>query len=187
MVKKVAVLMETGFEEGETVTIVDIIRRANIECNTFSFKNKMVKGMHDIYVEADKIFNDEIKEYDLIVLPGGRPGGENLRSNPLVISIVKYFESNNKLIAAMCSGTTVLKEADVINDKKLTGYKGYEEKLSGGIFLNDVVVYDKNLITSQGPATVYPFVFKIIEVLGFDTKELKDRLMYDFAGGKWGV
>lgn len=68
--------------------------------------------------------------------------------------------------------------------KKVTGYTGYEEKLKGGLFLNDVVVYDQNIITSQGPATPYPFAFQIIEALGQDTSEMKERLMYNFAGGR---
>ena len=84
----------------------------------------------------------------------------------------------------MCSGTVVLSDAEVITGKKVTGYTGYAEKLIGGIFCDDVVVYDKNIITSQGPATPYPFAFKIAEVLGKDTKELRHRMMYDFAGGK---
>ena len=63
-------------------------------------------------------------------------------------------------------------------------YTGYQEKLHGGIFVDRVVVYDQNIITSQGPATPYPFAFQIIEALGKDTTEMKERLMYNFAGGK---
>lgn len=181
---KVAVLMAEGYEEGETLTIVDLLRRANIECHTFSFGEEFVKGMHHMYIKADKIFSDEIKDYDMLVLPGGRPGGENLKNNPDVIAMVQYFNEHNKFLAAMCSGTVVLSDAQVIEGKKVTGYTGYEQKLIGGQFVNDVVVFDQNIVTSQGPATPYPFAFKIIEVLGQDVTEMKERLMYNFAGGK---
>lgn len=50
--------------------------------------------------------------------------------------------------------------------------------------MDDVVVFDQNIITSQGPATPYPFAFQIAEVLGKDITEMKERLMYHFAGGK---
>lgn len=182
--KRVAVLMAEGYEEGETLTIVDLLRRAGIECHTFYFDNEFVKGMHNMYIKADKLFSEEIKDYDMLVLPGGRPGGENLRNNSNVIEMVQYFNDNNKYLAAMCSGTIVLLVANVIEGKKVTGYTGYAEKLKGGCFVDDVVVFDQNIITSQGPATPYPFAFKIAEVLGKDVSEMKDRLMYHFAGGR---
>lgn len=115
---KAAVLMAEGYEEGETLTIVDLLRRAGIECYTFSFKEEYVKGMHNMYVKADYVFNEAVKEYDMLILPGGRPGGANLKANPEVISMVQYFNENNKYLAAMCSGTVVLSEARVIDGKK---------------------------------------------------------------------
>ena len=84
----------------------------------------------------------------------------------------------------MCSGTIVLSTAKVIDGKKVTGYTGYKEKLIGGQFVDDVVVFDQNIVTSQGPATPYPFAFKIAEIFGKDVTEMKERLMYNFAGGK---
>ena len=182
---KVAVLMATGYEEGETLTIVDILRRAGVECHTFHFGEELVTGMHGMKVLAERPFGDEVKEYDVIVLPGGRPGGANLRENPAVIDMVRYFNQQpGKYIAAMCSGTLVLAEAGVIEGKKLTGYTGYAEKLPGGIFQDQVVVADQNLITSQGPATPYPFAYKIAQVLGKDVSVLKEKMLYNFAGGK---
>ena len=180
--EKAAVLMAEGYEEGETLTIVDILRRAGIPCDTFAVGSgeegeSFVKGMHGMLIKADKEFSDEVKAYDMLVLPGGRPGGANLRENPEVIRMVKYFAAEGKYVAAMCSGTLVLAEADVIEGKRVTGYTGYEEKLPGAVFKED-------LITSQGPATVYPFAYKLAEVLGKDVSVLKERMLYNFAGGR---
>ncbi|WP_339256850.1 DJ-1 family glyoxalase III [Paenibacillus sp. FSL P2-0136] len=181
---KIAVLMAEGYEEGETLTIVDILRRAGLTCDTFYFGDKLVKGMHGIYVEGDKPFGEEVKAYDMVVLPGGRPGGQNLKENPDVIAMVQYFNQNNKYIAAMCSGTVVLSDAKVIEGKEVTGYVGYAEKLIGGIFKDQVVVADQNLVTSQGPATPYPFAYKIAVIFGKDTSALREKMLYDMAGGK---
>lgn len=181
---KVAVLMAEGYEEGETLTIVDILRRAGIECHTFSFDDEYVKGMHNMYIKADKLFGEEVKDYDMLVLPGGRPGGANLKNNPEVISMVQYFNDHDKYLAAMCSGTIVLSDAQVIEGKKVTGYTGYAEKLIGGVFVDEVAVFDQNIVTSQGPATPYPFAYKICEVIGKDVSEMKERMMYNFAKGK---
>ena len=84
----------------------------------------------------------------------------------------------------MCSGTVVLEKANVIKGKKVTGYTGYQDKLVSGDFVNEVAIFDQNIVTSQGPATPYPFAFKILEVFGKDVTEMKEGLMYNFAGGK---
>lgn len=181
---KVAVLMAEGYEEGETLTIVDILRRAGIECHTFHFGEEFVKGMHGMWIRADRPFGDEVNDYDVLVLPGGRPGGANLRANPQVIDMVRRFNREGKYIAAMCSGTVALADAGVIDGKRVTGYTGYEEKLTGGIFVHEVVVADQNIITSQGPATPYPFAYKIAEALGKDVSGLKEKMLYNFAGGR---
>ena len=89
--RKAAVLVVDGYEESETVTIVDLLRRAGIECHTFGFAEQYVRGMQGMMIKVDKIFSDEIKNYDMLVLPGGRPGGVNLGANPLVIEMVQYL------------------------------------------------------------------------------------------------
>ncbi len=38
--KKVAVIIAPGFEEGEALMIVDILRRGQIQCNTIGFFNE---------------------------------------------------------------------------------------------------------------------------------------------------
>ena len=76
--RKAEVLVVDGYEESETVTIVDLLRRAGIECHTFAFAEQYVSGMQGMMIKVDKIFSDESKNYDMLVLPGGRPGGVNL-------------------------------------------------------------------------------------------------------------
>lgn len=182
--KKAAVLMARGFEEGETVTIIDILRRAGIACDSFSFGEAFVTGMHGMQVKADKAFGPAIEGYDMVILPGGRPGGDNLRGNPAVLDLIRKFDAEGKFVAAMCSGTVALSDAGIIAGRRVTGYVGYEKKLAGGIFEEKVVVRDGNLITSQGPATPYPFAYALAEALGADTSVLRERMLYNFAGGR---
>lgn len=182
--KKVAVLMKEGFEEGETFSIVDILRRLGAECHTFFFDEAWVKGMHGMVLKADKAFSEGLEDYDAVVLPGGRPGGENLKNDPAVIALLqRWNKTEGKYLTALCAGTTVLAAAQVIEGKRMTGYTGYAEKLPGAVFVEEVAVADQNLVSSQGPATGYPFAFRLAEVLGYDTAEVRSRLMYDFAGG----
>ena len=182
---KAAVLMMEGYEESETMQIVDLLRRVDVETHTFCFQDDLwVRSMQGMTIKADKKFSDEIRDYDVIIVPGGRTSWQKFCDNEDVIKTLKWFNDNHKLIAAMCSGTKVIKAADVIEGKKVTGYTGYEEVLTGAEFVHDVAVYDQNLITSQGPATPYPFAFKIMEALGIDPEPLKGRLLYSLAGGR---
>ena len=182
--KRAAVLMARGFEESETLTIVDILRRAGLTADTFAFGEEFVLGMQGMAVQADKQFGPEIEGYDMLVLPGGRPGGDNLRSNPEVIRLIRKFNAEGKFVAAMCSGTVALSDAGIIEGRHVTGYTGYEKKLLGAIFEEKVVVRDGNLITSQGSATPYPFAYALAEALGADTTLLREKMLYNFAGGK---
>ena len=182
---KVAVLMKEGFEEGETFSIVDILRRVNIPCDTFYFDGPWVKGMHGMYLKADEPFPGDIEDYSVVVLPGGRPGGANLAADPAVLDLLRRWNTlPGKYLSALCSGTTVLAAAGVIEGKRMTGYTGYAAKLPGAVFVENVAVADQNLVTSQGPATGYPFAYKLAETLGVDTAEVRGRMLYAFAGGK---
>lgn len=184
---KVALMLAEGFEEGEALTIVDILRRAKIDCNIFSINDLIVKGAHDIEVQADYLISDDIKEYDMIVLPGGIPGATNLRDNEQVISLVKYMNEQNKFVCAMCAAPIILDKAGVLENKSFTAYLGYDEKIkANGTFKDDIVVVDGNLITSRGPATVYDFAYALVEALGVDSEPIKDRMLYNlvFGGNK---
>lgn len=184
---KVAVMLAEGFEEGEALTIVDIIRRANIECDIVSINNLVVKGSHDIEVQADCLIRNDIKEYDMIVLPGGLPGATNLRDNEEVISLVKDMNDAGKFTCAMCAAPIILDKAGVLEGKSYTAYLGYDEKIqANGTFKEEIVVRDGNIITSRGPATVYDFSYALIEALGVDSEPIKTRMLYNlvFGGNK---
>ncbi len=184
--KKAAVLMIEGFEESETIQIVDLLRRAHVEATTYRFQeDEFVLGMQNILVKADAAFGPEVLEADVIVVPGGRTAGAKLIAREDVLDALRSFDGAGKLIGAMCSGTTVAHAAGVLEGKRVTGYTGYGAKLTGATFVEDeVAVWDANVVTSQGPATPYPFAFKLMEALGIDPKPFKNRLLYALVGGK---
>ncbi len=181
-----AIMMMDGFEESETIQICDLLKRAGLEVRTYFFGDSCyVKGMQDIVIKADEKFKSEVvKQADVIVVPGGRTCAAKFIENQEFMDTLKWFDDTNKMIAGMCSGTTVLEAAGVLVGKRATGYTGYEDKLKSAVFVNDVAVWDQNVVTSQGPATPYPFAFKIMDAFGIDSSEMKHRLLYDVAGGK---
>ena len=181
--KKVAVLLAEGFEEIEALSVVDVLRRAKIECNMISIKNEMVKGAHNINVKADKILNDDIKSYDMIVCPGGLPGAEYLSKDERVLDIIREFnKTEDKYIAAICaSPAMVLSAAGIEEDRYITSYPGedFENMLNKANFVEELVVVDGNLITSRGPATTLLFAYKLVEILGGDAESLKEGMLWN--------
>ncbi|NLN42532.1 MAG: DJ-1/PfpI family protein [Clostridiales bacterium] len=179
---KVMVFLANGFEEVEALTVVDYLRRMDIEVDTVSItQDKQVNGSHDIPVLADKTIGeiDKVDSYDGVVIPGGMPGATNLRDNPKVLEIVKEMDKNAKLAAAICAGPIVLEKAGVIEGRKVTSYPGFEDQLSG-VYQEENVVRDQNIITARGPALAVDFAIEIVKYLLGQEKadELKKGILY---------
>lgn len=175
--KKAAVIVAPGFEEGETLTIVDIMRRANLQCDMFGF-DEVVEGGHEISVRCDKVLSDEVIDYDMIILPGGYDGAANMRDSEEMMSVLCAMNEKGKYICAMCAAPIVLEKANLLVDKNYTAYMGYDQKIKQGYYSKDKVVIDGNIVTSRGPATAYAFAYKLVDLLGGDSLAVKKRMVY---------
>ena len=162
----VLVIFAPGFEEIEALTIVDILRRSNIDVTTAALQNSPVEGAHGVQVCTDKTLEDiDMNSFHGIILPGGAPGYENLRKDNRVIELIQKAYNEKKLIAAICASPSVLADAGILNNKKCTIYPGMEVEIQkgGGLFLEEDVVIDDNIITSRGPATSLVFALKLAQ------------------------
>lgn len=176
---KVAVLLAEGFETIEALTTVDILRRAGIECNTVATGNQEVTTSHHITIKADKVFNDDIKEYDMVVLPGGMPGSINLRDDERVINLLKEFNEQGKKIAAICAGPISIGKAGLSEGKNITCYPGFEDQLGNCNYKEELVVVDGNIITGRGPAAAVPFAFEILnQVAPEKVEEIRKSMLF---------
>lgn len=156
-----------GFEEIEALTIVDILRRAELEVQTVSITgNKWVLGTHGVPVEADILYDDvDYEECEMLVLPGGMPGAKNLGEHQGLTNHIRCFAENEKYIAAICAAPMVFGAQGALDGKKATIYPGMESHLTGAKYQNEKVVVDGKIITSMGPATAMPFALKLVELL----------------------
>lgn len=179
--KKILVFLSEGFEEIEAITVIDILRRAEIECITCSIEDKIVKGAHNIEVVADILLDEIIPyEYDGLILPGGMQGATNLRNNIKVVEMINEYFMSNKLIAAICAAPIVFEKANVTNGERMTSYPSFREQLANCIYLEDDVVIEENMITSRGPATAHKFAFEIVKYIKGEnsTDELEANMLY---------
>ncbi|MDP4088831.1 MAG: DJ-1/PfpI family protein [Bacillota bacterium] len=179
--KRVLLLLAEDFEEIEALTVVDVLRRAEVQVDMCALKGEYVKGSHGIEVKSDMKLDDvDDRNYDAIVLPGG-PGTENLRNNVRVLQLVKDFYMSGRLTTAICAAPRVLAEAGIVNGHNLTSYPGVKDYLNNCIYKEDMVVSDHNLLTSRGPATALPFSYALLEALGLQEEalSLKEGMMYN--------
>ena len=174
--KKAFVFLAQGFEEIEAVSIMDVLRRAGVEVVivSISSKEKMVMGAHDIVIAADVIFDEtDFSGGDMLILPGGQPGTDNLNTHEGLKKLIKTYYNQNKYVAAICAAPLVFGEMGLLQGKKVVSYPGYENRLLGAeIAENDRVVVAGNIITSKGPGTAIEFTLKLVELLiGKETAE----------------
>ena len=185
--KNSVIFLANGFEEIEALTVVDVLRRASLRCDMCSIEDIEVTGSHGITVKADLVISDLVEEnYNCLILPGGMPGAKNLKENKKIIELVKSFNKAGDLVAAICAAPIVLKEADIIKDKKITSFPGVRSELVGCDYQEEIVVQDENLVTSRGPATAIQFAIQLAENLsGKETSEkLRQDMLVDFVENK---
>ncbi|MCP4971802.1 MAG: DJ-1/PfpI family protein [Arcobacter sp.] len=163
---KVLVCISNGFEEIETVTIIDILRRANIDVRIATISSILTVGANGIILKADLFLEDiNSNEYDMIVLPGGASNSENLSTNSLLKEVLTDMKKKNKYVCAICASPYVLECANVLNEK-YTCYPSFEKKIISSKYTNDQkVVIDEKVITSQGPATAMQFSLELVKIL----------------------
>jgi 4-methyl-5(b-hydroxyethyl)-thiazole monophosphate biosynthesis len=166
--KNALVLLAEGFEEIETCTIIDILRRCNVRVLTAGLTPSPIEGGHGISIVADKDL-DEVshEDFDAVICPGGAPGFQNLRSDNRVLTLIREAFKEEKLVAAICGAPAVLSDAGVLDGKECTIYPGMEGELAkgGGRPKTDSVVIDGNIVTSRAPATAFQFALVLGEKL----------------------
>ncbi|MCX8129877.1 MAG: DJ-1/PfpI family protein [Clostridia bacterium] len=171
---KVYLHLADGFEEIEAISVVDILRRAGIETQTVSITGrKEVHGVHDIKVISDILFEDaDYSSADMIILPGGGPGTENLNNHTGLKEEIRNFSEQGKWLAAICAAPTVLGRLGLLQDKSAVCYPGCESNLTGANICSKEIttITDGKIITSRGPGTCLEFALKIVEALkGMET------------------
>ena len=164
--KKTALILTEGFEEVEALTTVDLLRRAQIVCDTVSLEDtETVRGSHGITVQVDAAFSDtDFDSYDGIILPGG-PGYVRLAASEALLDLLKKVYAEGKLTAAICAAPTVLAKAGLLEGKKAVCYPGMEGQLDGADAGKEPVAVDGTVITSRGVGTAIPFALAIIAYL----------------------
>ena len=176
---KVLVPLANGCEELEAVTIIDLLRRAEIDVVTAALDDITVVASRGVKLIADCLLDDIINDqFDMIVLPGGLPGADYLNNDERIQTLLARVNEQNGYLAAICAAPKVLANAGLLSGKDATSFPGVLEsmQLPDTRLLGDAVVQDARVITSKGPGTAMDFALHLIEILvGTDKKQMVEK------------
>ncbi len=164
----VLVPLAEGCEELEAVTIVDLLRRANIEVTTAGLTDGSIKASRGVMLLPDTTLDAVMtQDFDMIVLPGGLPGSDHLDSDPRIRELLKRTADHGGYVAAICAAPKVLAHAGLLNGKRATCYPGVLGRMDFPLIgIKDLpVVVDGQVITGRGPGAAMDFALQLIESL----------------------
>lgn len=170
----VYVLLGTGFEEMEAIAPIDLLRRAGVQVLTVGVTGKCVYGSHNIGVEADITLDEiDLTDLEMVVLPGGLGGVASVRASAGAMDVLRFAWENDKYVAAICAGPTVLADLHITDGKQATCYPGCEDNMgSAKINSNVPCVQDGKVITGASAGCAVKFALALIEALkGTETAE----------------
>ena len=163
----VYMLLGTGFEETEAIAPLDLLRRAGIPVLTVGVNGKTVYGGHKIGIEADITLDQmDLTDLQMIVLPGGLGGVASVSASPEAMAALRFAYENDRFVAAICAGPTVLAQLGITDGKNATCYPGCEEQMGSANILPDkAAVRDGKLITGTSAGCAVAFGLELVAAL----------------------
>ncbi len=160
------VFLANGFEEIEAMSVIDILRRAELEVTTVGVGGTEITGAHGVTVKADLAADEaDFIDVDMMVLPGGQPGADNLSESADVQRCIDLCLEYNVPMAAICAAPMVFGRKGLLDGKKATCYPGCEGGMGKAEITGKEVEIDDLFITSKGPATAQMFAFTLVGLM----------------------
>ncbi|WP_112479741.1 DJ-1/PfpI family protein [Vibrio variabilis] len=171
--RTVALLLSNGFEEGEAINVVDILRRLQISVTILSCELEMtLTSYHGVEVVADERFADNIEsDYEAVILVGGPPNTDKLGNDNTVVQFIKRHIDKGAYIAALCSsGAKVLAKNSLLGSHRYVCCGDFYLNYSDGSYINQPVVIDGQFISGQDYGYTIDFAFAVAQTLLGDTR-----------------
>ena len=168
--RKVAALVENGFEQVELIQPKAALEAAGATVHVVSPQRSQVKGWNHTDWGDDVAVDRSLDvaspdSYDALLLPGGVINPDKLRINDRAVQFVRAFVNDGKPIAAICHGPWTLIEANAVQGRKMTSWPSLRSDLrnAGAQWVDQDVVVDHGLVTSRKPDDIPAFNRKMIE------------------------
>ena len=165
---KVLAFLADGLEEVECLSVVDVLRRAEVDVTMVSVTGrKEVTGSHGISILTDALFEQvDTGEADVLFLPGGMPGTTHLKEHSELAKALESANREGRRIAAICAAPTILAGMGITDRRRAVCYPGMEEEMGSAVVqAGDRVVVDGRIVTGEAAGSAFPFGLKLVEVL----------------------
>lgn len=165
--KSAFVFLADGFEDVEAVTPIDYLRRAGVSVTVVGINGRTSVSGHQLTVQCDRTLSDVLQSPlpDLVVLPGGGKGSENLAASASLKALVAGMFAQKKLVGAICAAPAVaLGFWGMLEGRSYTCYPGADEGLPVRP-LDSRVVTDGNLVTARAAGCAEEFSLELVRVL----------------------
>ena len=165
--ERILVPLAEGFEEIEAVTIVDVLRRADLDVTVAGLASGPVAGSHGIPVLPDAAIGElELDAFTMIVLPGGMTGTQKLMRDERVLGLVRRLSEEGRRVAAICAAPLVLHAAGVLEGVPVTSHPSVRAQLTGAdVRDRPRVLHSGPVTTSQGAGTAMEFALALVAEL----------------------
>jgi 4-methyl-5(b-hydroxyethyl)-thiazole monophosphate biosynthesis len=158
--------LANGSEDLEAITVLNILRRAGIEVVSASLDGQPIRGSRGTLIVPDTSLNEALtRNFDMVVLPGGQPGTNNLNADARIIQLVQNMAAQDKYVCAICAAPSILAAAGLLDGKRATCFPGALNAFPSVSLQTQAVVEDGKLITSRGPGTAMDFALTLVERL----------------------
>jgi 4-methyl-5(b-hydroxyethyl)-thiazole monophosphate biosynthesis len=167
----VLVPLANGVEEMEAVIIIDVLRRAQWTVVAAGTDDGVITASRGVRLVPDKSWADlDPGTFDVLMIPGGGPGVDRLLREQRLLDAIRAFHKGGKWIGAVCAAPLTLQAAGILSGKRITCHPGVATKLTVTPRLNDRVVVDSRIVTSQGPGTSMEFALTLVRLIDGDEK-----------------
>ncbi|MCC7518039.1 MAG: DJ-1/PfpI family protein [Verrucomicrobiae bacterium] len=159
-------LLADGFEEIEAITVVDVLRRAGVAVTVAGLRDGPIEAARQTRHLAETTLETVGERlFDAIVLPGGQPGTNHLKSDSRVREAVLRHARAGKWVAAICAAPLVLQDLGLLSGRRITSHPSVASEFPGAHYAEDRVVVDGRIVTSRAAGTAFEFSLKLAELL----------------------
>ncbi len=160
---EVLVLLAEGFEEIETATIVDVLRRGEVPVTLAGLDGVgPCRGSRGIVFVPDVAFDAAEGPWAWVVLPGGMGGTERLAADGRVRDLLQRQLAGEGHVAAICAAPMVLEGAGLLPDHAYTCHPAVAQRLRTPGRQDVAVVDSPRVVTSQSAATAMAFALHLV-------------------------
>ncbi len=179
--KKVAILIENGFEQVEMVDPRKALDQAGAETKIVSPAGDEVRGWNhkewgDTFPVDVKLDDAKGEDFDALLLPGGVMNPDRLRMNPKAVDFVKSFFETHKPVAVICHGPWTIIEAGEAKGRRIASWPSLKTDLrnAGAEWMDREVVVDGNLVSSRKPDDIPAFNREMIQLFSMSRAEERE-------------